>query len=321
MSLSDEMTRVEWEQTPPLSNTVHSKFRRSLTRALRAFGLVLAFLATVSLAAGVAIVGPNIDEWRGVLPSLEGTGYQTADDIGAADVLGWAQQQDQVTIEAPRKLNDPRSFAFLAPAVGDVTWPGHWCSESPIGYRVDLTGARLAGLDPALELRRWRDAFGQWASASNGRYRFSYRGEAKYPLVPNTSRDDMKIRESRIPSGEIAITYATSQNVADGRWKGYRHRGLVESYGLGGIGSVTWSPGSRQSGLVTRGSVMIDAADVGGFDDALPVVYIHEAGHALGLGHVNDASQMMYRNAGESATISNGDRNGIQKLATSGCPA
>ena len=287
---------------------------------MRFLGMLIALVATVSLAVGVMVVGPNVEEWRGVLPTLDGAGYADPDGIQAAEAMGWAESEERGSRPSARESGDSgSSHRFLAPAKGAAPWPGHWCSTGKIGYQIDLTGARLAGLDPDREIRRWRDAFEQWTRASEGRYEFEYRGETKLPLVMNSSLEDMKISEKRLERGEIAITYATSRSDNDSRWSDYLHAGLGPSLAIGGIGPVNWGSGESRSGLITSGTVIMDAHDVADLDGSLPTVYVHETGHALGLAHVKDPSQMMYENAPESARIGQGDRLGIQELASAGC--
>lgn len=298
-----------------------SGLRRTLHRLIRLLGMVVAMVATVSLAVGVAIVGPNLEEWRGVLPSLDELGYPDSNDIQAADALGWAKQQDQGRRPRGEESGETgRSRRFLAPAKGASQWPGHWCASERIGYRIDLTGARLAGMDPETEIRRWNDALALWAQTSQGKYEFEYLGEAKFPLVMNSSLEDMKISDHRLNRGEIAITYATSRSMDDPRWTDYLHGGLGPSLGIGGIGPVTWGAGLPRNGLITSGTIILDAHDVADLDGHLPTVYVHESGHAMGLGHVKDPDQMMYENAPASAKIGTGDRIGIRELASAGCP-
>ena len=318
MSLTQQTKQVATDRTLPKPRP--SRFRRARIKFFRALGLVVAFVATVSLAAGVAVVGPNVDEWRGVLPTLDDTGYGDDGVQRASEVFGWSQDREQAGAQLPGPETESTDFAFLAPGGAGLPGPGHWCSTEQIGYRIDLTGARLAGLDQNVELERWQMAFDRWSAASGDRYQFAYRGQAEYPLVPGSQKREMKVQEERIPAGEIAITYATAEKSPGEAWAGYEHRGLATAYALGGIGSVKWSSDDPDSGLITSGSVMIDANDVPPPTRSVPAVYVHEAGHALGLAHVDDEAQMMFTNAPPSAKISSGDREGIRTLASAACP-
>lgn len=319
MSSADQTRLVEatGSSAPPDQGRKH----RFVRRLMRLLGYSVAAVVTLSLAAGVAIVGPNIDQWRGVLPTLDGLGYADSTDIQAADALGWAAGQDQSLESSGEEVGrSGRTHRFLAPAKGAAPGPGHWCSSDPIGYRVDLTGARLAGLNGETELQRWQEAFARWGRASGGRYEFEFRGEARFPLVMNSSLEDMKISDRRINPKEIAITYATSRSLGDPSWSDYLHAGLGPSLGIGGIGPVKWGSGVHETGLITSGTIILDAHDVSELSGRLPVVYVHETGHALGLGHVKDSSQIMYENAPATARISAGDRRGIRELASGRCP-
>jgi hypothetical protein len=317
----DDRTQPAGQFVPAKQRSSGSRVRRALLGFVRFMGMGLALATTVLLAAAVAIVGPNVEEWRGVLPTLDGLGYADSNDIRAADAMGWADKQDVVPGHATKWTGrSGRSYSFLAPATGAALWPGHWCASSTIGFRIDLTGARLAGLNPETERRRWHAALASWQEASKGRYRFEYRGEAKFPLVMNSSVEDMKISDHRLKQGEIAITYATSGSSSHPRWTDYLHPGLGSSLGFGGIGPVNWGAGVSGSGLISSGTIILDAHDVSDLDGRLPTVYVHESGHALGLGHVKNSDQMMYGNAPASAQIGKGDRRGIQKLAAAGCP-
>lgn len=317
---SEEQTSGVDSPTPSAPRSPPKRRRGVFQRSMSLLGYLLATVATLSIAAGVAIVGPNIEEWRDVLPTLSGAGYADSTDLQAANALGWAQGQEQ----SPRRSKNAaggsgRAYRFLAPARGAAPSPGHWCSSNPIGYRVDLTGARLAGLEPNRELRRWQDAFAHWERASEGKYQFEFRGETRFPLVMDSSLEDMKIGTRSLKADEIAITYATSRTMGDPRWSDYLHAGLGPSLGIGGIGPVRWGPAVAGSGLITSGTIILDAHDVADLDGPLPTVYVHESGHALGLGHVKNQNQIMYENASATAQINDGDRRGIQKLASAEC--
>ena len=52
---------------------------------------------------------------------------------------------------------------------------------------------------------------------------------------------------------------------------------------------------------------------------AVPIPYIHEAGHTLGLSHVEDPGQLMHTTPGPDTQMNEGDREGIRRLAAQPC--
>jgi hypothetical protein len=96
-----------------------------------------------------------------------------------------------------------------------------------------------------------------------------------------------------------------------------------------GEGGSTWITGSGlPGGIFVTGEVAIDA-DVSarlaaGFGNGLTVgqLLLHELGHVMGLGHVQDPSQIMYPSMVSHTTTAygGGDLAGLSRLgASSGC--
>jgi hypothetical protein len=313
MSIQQQVRSTEAPREQPTT------FRRVSRKFMRALGLMVALIATLALAAGVAIVGPNIEEWRGVLPSLAAPGYESAAISKGRELLAEATK-DQAVVVPPKQKKRGKGFTLLAPVPSGAAWPAHWCGTEVIDYRVDLVGARMAGLDGDTELHRWAAAFEAWRQASGGTYEFRYQGIARFPLQRTNTPDKAEIKPEKIREGEIAITYATPRELPYKIWKQYYHPGIGPALGMGGIGPVSWAPGASDYGLVREATIILDGLDVATQTLPLPTVYIHEAGHALGLGHVKDERQMMFYEAGPNAMISSGDRRGITQLAESDCP-
>lgn len=293
--------------------TRHGSAPRSRPRrALRLLGGLLAFVLTVTLAAGVGYAITHLEELKAQVPRLDGQDVKSPVDQATDDAVAYAGE-----VNKPRQSdgNGPGYELSAAPPVGVDAPHARWCPDQVIGYRIDATAARAAGSTLAKERARWRGAFQAWREASGGRYRFAYRGSAKYPVQQNP--ESFPIDPVAVPEGEIAITYAFAPG--DERMlPGYAHRQLEPALGFAGIGPVDWRPGPFQA-LITRGMVVMDAGDSAADPHAVPVPYIHETGHALGLGHVEDSGQMMAADAGSTSVINDGDRAGLARLVRLGC--
>jgi hypothetical protein len=273
----------------------------------------LALVVVVVLAAALAFALPRIDDLRSQVPRIDGASIPDPTQAAANGALAFARE----AARRPASTQGGARFAFTAePPPGTSVDPGHWCADQTIGYRIDYTAALRAGSTRARELYRWRKAVREWSRASGGRYRFAYRGAAGYPVVAD-GPDSAPVDLATVPAGEIALTYAVGDDRRGAGGRGYRHAALSDALGVGGVENVTWT--GPDAGLIRRGMVVLDAVDVVNDPRDLPTAYVHELGHALGLGHVDDRAQMMTALAGPDARIGAGDRRGITRLATGPC--
>lgn len=238
--------------------------------------------------------------------------YATADpaDVGPTSADGSSAGGEQL---GPAGSH----YAFLAPASADdaPVAAAHWCAAQTIGYRIDMAGARAAGLDPEVEKRRWRQTFDAWARASGGAYRFEFRGEGWFPLK-SFNGISFELNERFIEDGEIAITYGRDSFVGK-PWLGYQDPRLEDMLAIGGIAKADW--GGRDAGQIRKSAIVVDALDIASGAADPMVVYRHEAGHALGLAHVDDPAQIMFERADEDSTMGPGDRLGLRVLAGLPC--
>ncbi len=288
--------------------------RTGASRVVSAAGMFLAVALTVALVGALGYAFTNLPELQERAAAFKaGVSQESLEadrlDRAADDAISYA---DDLAERSSRDTGSAGDHEFSHPAPPGVDAPpAHWCAAQEIGYRIDFTRAIDAGSTRAKEIDRWEQAFAVWTEASGGRYTFTYLGPATYELAGARS-GGYPIDPPLVPEGEIAITYADPGS-AD-----YRHPDLADALGIAGVGPVSWSSGPGQ-GMITRGMIVLDAQDAEADPRSMPVQYRHEAGHALGLSHTADSSQLMYSGADSASVVGVGDRAGIRKLAGLPC--
>lgn len=288
--------------------------RSGASRAAAAVGMTLAVALTLALVGALGYAFTNLPELQERAAAFKaGVSQESIEadrlDRAADDAISYA---DDLAEQSSRDTGSAEDHEFSHPAPAGVDAPpAHWCAARDIGYRIDFTRALRAGSTRAKEIDRWEQAFAVWTEASGGRYTFTYLGPATYELA-DTRAGGYPIDPQLVPEGEIAITYA------DAGASAYRHPDLADALGIAGVGPVSWSSGPGQ-GMITRGMIVLDARDAEADPRSMPVQYRHEAGHALGLSHTSDPSQLMYSGADSASVVGVGDRAGIRKLAGLPC--
>lgn len=290
--------------------TAHRDRRSPARRVVAVLGGTLAAGIVAGLVVFAGYASTNLEELKATMPRLGDTPRPSTVDRAADGAVGFARKMAEPAPAAPGAA----TYVLSAqPPAGVDAAAGRWCAPAVIGYRIDPTAARAAGSTLATERQRWRSATAAWTRASGGAYRFEYRGTASYPVDRTAG---YPLDPETVPDAEIAITYATAPG-SEVQVPGYVHSGLGDTLGFAGVGPVPWSSGPDQ-GEVDTGMVVLDAADAVADPHAVPTPYLHELGHALGLGHVADGRQVM--DADASATVlGNGDRTGIRRLAALTC--
>jgi len=283
-------------------------------KILRGTGAVLAMAVTAGLFAFVMWAVPQVDDLRTRVPQLDGQQKPSKMNEALNGAVGFAENQAQ----PPNSTGVGKGYVVSAPApLASERGPGHWCGERVIGYRIDLTAGKYAGLNPVTERARWRDAFTRWSLASDGVYQFKYLGPAIFPTQDDAS--GYPIKADALVPGEIAITYAVPPARTAAKWQSYVHPEMTTALGLAGFANINWDEDLPNAGLITSAMVVLDAIDAAQDPHEVPTQYVHEVGHALGLGHVEDPGQIMFKQAVSNAVLNDGDRRGISKLAAAPC--
>ena len=237
-----------------------------------------------------------------------------ASTVGASAI----PQPEGVGVSPTPWLNVPGDAAEKAsayayfPADATARVAAHWDRCTPITWTVDLTRVASAGTTAADELARWQQIV-TYASRVTG-YTFQYvAGDGKVTIDPARSQP---VDSAWSGTGAaIVISYVAPDDP-----------GAYRSSAVGG--QVIGRAGPWYS-VLPGGAKRIFKAYVQLDYEWLPTaseadhynLLFHEFGHALGLGHVADPTQVMNPYIATQDTYRLGDRTGLWQLAQDPCVA
>lgn len=164
----------------------------------------------------------------------------------------------------------------------DITWSVDTSTLSPKVAQVEV--ARLA-----LAFEKWSDASG-----------LSFTHLGTHAMTYDSTTHHLRA-ETMPTSGHIAVSFLPAEASA-----------LLASnvYGFGMPTFVMDSTNQIIGGVMVLKREVV-AKKSKSDPKALDNLYLHELGHVLGLGHVDDASQVMYPTIYKTSRLGTGDKSGI----------
>lgn len=199
---------------------------------------------------------------------------------------------------APSRLADDHTSFF---ADGPLAGSG-WSACRAITWSVDVRG--LPDDRRRAEVRRFAAAMDSWASAAGldvdftGRERLDYDARA-YLLRPNGPPRERHVYVSFLTPRQAPLL-------------------APPVVGLGNPSRVIAETREITAGVVVFRSGFVAAAGRRE-PDRVRHLYLHEIGHALGLGHAESTANIMHPAIGTRTSLGPGDRAGIRSLVQA-CP-
>ena len=192
------------------------------------------------------------------------------------------------------------SYAFYQHQPGDPTAPVTYSSCKPILVEINTKGVD----DEDAATQAVLGAMGE-VSAATGLH-IQYVGPTARDLLPQGM--SRSVLGGALP---VLVAFTTPSEVS--RLKG-----------KGGMAGSAWLPREGVSSYVT-GEMTLNAETLnrlfdrpGGRDDAKAIA-MHEFGHIVGLHHVKDRGEIMYKSGNGSSRFGPGDRRGLALLGKGPC--
>jgi hypothetical protein len=192
-----------------------------------------------------------------------------------------------------------------------------WNRCTTVRWSADFTRATSGnGLSRAAEKARWESVFAEVASVSGYTFQYVDLADGAGTIDGSGRVTGFSSRTAAYASTDVVVTYA-----APGDSGSYRAPDLAGN--VIGYGGPMWSISSAGKRIVA-GQVLIDYGDVTALSlDAndLRSLYLHELGHALGLGHYSDKEQVMNPSLSNPVVTAYaaGDQTGLYSLASQPC--
>lgn len=193
------------------------------------------------------------------------------------------------------------SFAFLAHQPGKPDVPVTYSACLPIRVQVNPAGG------PADAVALVQQAMDRVAAATGLRFEYAglttHRPQWHSSHLPELARAD----------APVLVSWATPEEVPQ----------LAGD--VAGIGGSVWAGEAGGTRRYVTGGVTLDS---GAFDELAQrpdaqaeeeAIVLHEFGHLVGLGHVNDPGELMYRRNIGRTDFGPGDLAGLARLGEGGC--